>query len=124
MVKMDHLRTGVNQFRLPDRSDAVLHDALHAVGAGDAVALPAGRLPGDHQAGLPGDQDGAPRGVHGGVPQRRRQDVLGGAAAHPGRAEALGAAVQGRAWRIISRVCTRHHTTHIKSSQSEFIYGT
>lgn len=43
-----YLRTGVNQFCLAGRSDAVLHDALHAVGAGDAVALSEGRLPGNH----------------------------------------------------------------------------
>lgn len=77
----------------PNRSDTVLHDALHAVRAGDPVSLSEGRVPGNHQVGLPWDQNGAPWGIHGCLPQCGGQDKRRGPAAHPGRAETLGTAV-------------------------------
>ena len=86
---------------LLNRSDAVLHDALHTDGAGHFVPLSERCMSGNHQAGLPWDQNGAQRGVYGGLPQRGRQDQLWGSAAYPGRTETLGAALQGRVYKML-----------------------
>lgn len=85
------------EYVLPlNRSCAVLHDALHAVRTGDFVSVSERCMSGNHQAGLSRDQSRAQRGVHGCLPQRWCQDKHWGPAAHPGRAETLGAALQGK----------------------------
>ena len=89
-----------NEYIIPlNRSDTVLHDALHTVRASDSVSLSERCVSRNHQAGLPWDQNRAQRGVYGCLPQCGCQDKHWGSAAYPDRTETLGTALQGRMYK-------------------------